>query len=242
MVHSHTTSGIPMDREQIKSTFDQQSATYDQQWTKLAAFREALLILVGSIFAKLPHDARVLCVGAGTGAEMQSLAERFPGWTFTAVEPSSGMLDACRRRAEAHGFAHRCTFHEGYMDSLPAGEPFDAATSFLVSQFILDPGERSGYFHAIAQRLRPGGLLASSDLASDLASPAQQGLLEAWFHTMAASDVPPEALQRMRAAYESDVAVLPPARVASILRDGGFDDPVQFFQAGLIHGWYASRP
>jgi tRNA (cmo5U34)-methyltransferase len=183
----------------------------------------------------------VLCVGAGTGAEMQSLAERFPGWTFTAVEPSAGMLDACRRRAEAQGFAHRCTFHQGYLESLPAGEPFDAATSFLVSQFILDRAERIGYFRAIAQRLRPGALLATSDLASDLASPAQQGLLEAWFRTMAAADLAPEALQRMREAYRRDVGVLPPDEVASIVEAGGFDAPVRFFQAGLIHGWYATR-
>jgi tRNA (cmo5U34)-methyltransferase len=230
-----------MDREQIESTFDQQSATYDQQWAKLAALRECKLLLVGSIFGKLPGDARVLCVGAGTGAEMQSLAERFPGWTFTAVEPSAGMLDACRRRAEAQGFAHRCTFHQGYLESLPAGEPFDAATSFLVSQFILDRAERIGYFRAIAQRLRPGALLATSDLASDLASPAQQGLLEAWFRTMAAADLAPEALQRMREAYRRDVGVLPPDEVASIVEAGGFDAPVRFFQAGLIHGWYATR-
>lgn len=230
-----------MDREQIRSTFDQQSATYDQQWAKLAALRECKLLLVGSIFGTLPADARVLCVGAGTGAEMQFLAGRAPGWTFTAVEPSSGMLEACRQRASAQGFAHRCTFHHGYLDSLPASEPFDAATSFLVSQFILDRDDRIGYFRAIAQRLRPGGLLASSDLAADLASPAQQGLLEAWFRTMAAADLPPEALQRMRDAYQRDVGVLPPDEVASIIGAGGFDAPVRFFQAGLIHGWYATR-
>jgi tRNA (cmo5U34)-methyltransferase len=230
-----------MDREQIASTFDQQSATYDQQWAKLAALRECLLLLVGSVFGKLPADARVLCVGAGTGAEMQFLADRFPGWTFTAVEPSAGMLAACRQRAAAPGVADRCTFPHGYLDSLPAGEPFDAATSFLVSQFLLDRDERIGYFHAIAQRLRPGALLASSDLASDLASPAQQGLLEAWFRTMAVADLTAEALQRMREAYQRDVGVLPPADVAAIIRDGGFDPPVQFFQAGLIHGWYAAR-
>ncbi|TDK22997.1 class I SAM-dependent methyltransferase [Luteimonas aestuarii] len=230
-----------MDREQIASTFDQQSATYDQQWAKLSALRECKLLLVGAIFAGLPASARVLCVGAGTGAEIQVLAGRFPGWTFTAVEPSAGMLDACRQRATAHGFSDRCTFHQGYLDTLPAGEPFDAATSFLVSQFLLDRDERIGYFRAIAERLRPGALLASSDLASELSSPSQQSLLEAWFRTMAAADLTPEALQRMREAYRRDVGVLPSAEVASIIQSGGFDAPVQFFQAGLIHGWYAAR-
>ena len=46
-------------------------------------------------------------------------------------------------------------------------------------------------------------------------------------------------LQRMRAAYENDVAVLPPPEVEHILRAGGFGLPVRFYQAGLIHAWYS---
>ncbi|MBL0094556.1 MAG: class I SAM-dependent methyltransferase [Piscinibacter sp.] len=230
-----------MDRDQIKTTFDRQAATYDQQWSKLVALRDCLHLLLGSVFATLPPAARILCVGAGTGAEIQLLAERYPGWFFTAVEPSPAMLSACRERAEAQGYAQRCRFHEGYLDSLPADQPFDAATSFLVSQFILNRQERAAFFRAIAERLRPGGLLASSDLASDLTSAAQQDLLEVWFRTMATAEPSTEALQRLREAYERDVGVLPPAEVEAIIRCGGFDAPVQFFQAGLIHAWYSKR-
>lgn len=228
-----------MDRDQIKSTFDRQAPTYDQQWSKLSALRDCLHLLLGSVFATLPAQARILCVGAGTGAEIGHLAALHPGWTFTAVEPSPAMLNACRERAEAQGYAQRCRFHEGYLDSLPAGEPFDAATCLLVSQFILDRRERAAFFRAIAERLRPGGLLASSDLASDLGSPAQHRLLEVWFRTMATADLSAEALQRMREAYQRDVAVLPPAEVEAIIRAGGFDTPVPFFQAGLIHAWFS---
>lgn len=228
-----------MDRDQIKTTFDRQAPTYDQQWSKLSALREGLHLLLGAVFATLPAQARILCVGAGTGAEIQHLASLFPGWTFTAVEPSPAMLSACRERAEAHGYAQRCRFHEGYLDSLPAGESFGAATSFLVSQFILDRRERAAFFRAIAERLRPGGLLASSDLASDLGSAAQRSLLEVWFRTMATTDLSAEALQRMRDAYERDVAVLPPAEVEAIIRASGFETPVPFFQAGLIHAWFS---
>ena len=35
--------------------------------------------------------------------------------------------------------------------------------------------------------------------------------------------------------------ILPSARVASIIQAGGFEPPVQFFQAGLMHGWFARR-
>ena len=46
----------------------------------------------------------------------------------------------------------------------------------------------------------------------------------------------------MRAAYAKEVAMLPPAMVAAIIQAGGFTAPVQFFQAGLMHAWFANRP
>jgi len=47
-----------------------------------------------------------------------------------------------------------------------------------------------------------------------------------------------------REACERDVEVLPPAEVEAIIRSGGsggFDAPVPFFQAGLIHARYSKR-
>jgi tRNA (cmo5U34)-methyltransferase len=230
-----------MHSDELKTLFDQQAAGYDQQWAKMAPMRDALHYLLESVLAEVPDEARILCVGVGTGAEMAHLAGKFPRWRFTAVEPSGAMLEVCRQRAVAEGFAARCDFHEGYLDSLPAGEPHDAATCFLVSQFILEPAARADFFRAIADRLKPGGILASSDLASDTGSAEYAALLRMWLHLMASGGVTPEGLERMREAYARDVAVLSPERVASIVRSGGFETPVRFFQAGLIHAWYSRR-
>lgn len=226
-----------MDQDEIKALFDQQAAGYDAQWAKTRPIRDCLYLLLDAAFAGLPADASILCVGLGTGQELAHLAQARPGWRFTAVEPSGEMLRHCRALAERAGFATRCSFHEGYLDSLPTSVPFAAATCFLVSQFLLDRDERVGFFRAIAQRLRPGGLLASTDLAADVASPEYAALLQTWARMMAAAEVAPEAIERMRRANGQDVAVLPPAEVEAILREGGFPLPVRFFQAGLIHGW-----
>lgn len=230
-----------MDQDEIRALFDQQAAGYDQQWARTQPIRSCLYLLLDAAFADLPDDARVLCVGLGTGQELAHLARARPGWRFTAVEPSGEMLRRCRERAQAEGFLDRCAFHEGYLDSLPATDLFDAATCFLVSQFLLDRGERVDFFRGIAQRLRPGGLLASTDLAADTASSGYEVLLGAWARMMAAAEVAPEAIERMRRAYGQDVAVLPPAQVEAILREAGFALPVPFFQAGLIHGWLSRR-
>lgn len=230
-----------MNRLQLESTFDQQAGSYDQQWAKLAAFRDGMHLLLASIFSGLPHNARMLCVGAGTGAEIHCLAARFPQWTFVAVEPSAGMVEAARLRAEQNGYLDRCTFHTGYLESLPDLAPFDCATSLLVSQFLLDTKERTDFFHAIAARLKPDGMLATSDLASDTEAPSYASLLAVWLRTLAAADLSPERLQQMREAYDRDVSILPPQRLEALVASAGFQAPVQFFQAGLIHGWYTRR-
>lgn len=230
-----------MHRDQVTAIFQQQAASYDTQWAKTAPLRHCLHLLLDSLFAELPTDARILCVGVGTGTELAHLAAQNPGWRFTAVEPAAAMLDVCRQRAERDGFAARCDFHEGYLESLPAAAAHDAATCFLVSQFILEPPARSALFAEIAERLTPGGLLASSDLAADVDSAEYEVLLTAWMHMMAAAEVSPETMARMRQAYARDIGVLSPERTAAIIAAGGFTLPVPFFQAGLIHAWLSRR-
>ncbi len=230
-----------MQKSEITAIFDQQAATYDQKWSELAPINSALHLLTSAVLAKLPATANILCVGAGTGTEIPYLARKFPSWSFTAVEPSVPMLEVFRRRAEETGISSRCTFHAGYLDSLPAGRAFDAATAFLVSQFILDRNERSQFFQGIAGRLIPGGILVSSDLAGDLNAADGRDLLGVWFTLMKGNGVSLEELEKMREAYVRDVAVLPPQSVREIIIGGGFELPVLFFQTGLIHAWYAKR-
>ena len=230
-----------MQPDEIKALFDQQASGYDKQWARMSSIRDCLHLLLDAVFVDLPVDARVLCVGVGTGAELAYLARRFPLWRFTAVDPSGAMLDKCRERAEAEGYLSRCSFHEGYVESLPSGDVHEGATCFLVSQFILAPEARVEFFKEIANRLRSGGILASSDLAFDVSSKDYDALLRAWLITMQSAGVQQDVLEKARAAYAKDVAILPPERVASMIKSAGFESSIQFFQGGLIHAWFSKR-
>ena len=230
-----------MHKEKITAIFDRQASTYDQKWRELAPINAALHLLTKAVLSDLPSNARVLCVGAGTGTEILYLAREFPGWSFTAVEPSLAMLEVFRSRAKEAEISDRCVFHAGYLESLPPSEPFDAATAFLVSQFILDRRARAEFFENIADRLLPQGVLVSSDLSGDLVSLEGRSLLETWLRVMHGNGVSPSEVERMREAYQRDVAVLPPATVVDIIMQGGFGLPVLFYQAGLIHAWYSTR-
>jgi len=228
-----------VNREEIAELFDRQAAGYDSQWSRMAPVREGLYFLAEAALTALPDDARVLGVGVGTGAELAFFAARFPKWQFTAVEPSGEMLELCRRRAEINGFASRCTFHHGFLETLATDRHYDAATCLLVSQFLTDPEARTALFREIAARLTPGGVLLNADLASDVGSSDYDALLPMWLNRMSSAGVSAEAVARARAAYAKDVAVLPPERIKSIIQAAGFSRPVQFYQAGLLYAWQA---
>lgn len=231
-----------MKNQQPAIVFDQKVASsYDNRWAKLAPIRDSLDLFIRAILCELPTDAQILCVGVGTGAELIALAQEFPQWQFTAVDPAIAMLNVCRQKVEESGIAARCTFHEGYLDSLPTLKEFDAATCLVVSHFIMDKEERRNFFNQIALRLRPQGYLISSDIVSDMSTSAYQSLLDVWLRMMKSAELPEENIEKMRAAYGRDVAVLPPQEVASIIASAGFEPPVLFFQNLLIHAWYSRR-
>ena len=144
------------------------------------------------------------------------------------------MLDVCRQKVEEGGITSRCTFHEGYLDSLPLSTPFNAATCLLVSQFIMQPEERRIFFGQISNRLRPGGHLVSADLSSGTSASAYENLLEVWFQMQRFNGIPEEAIERMRLVYGRDVAVSTSQEIEELIASSGFDAPVTIFSS-LAH-------
>lgn len=214
---------------------------YDQRFQKIAAMRAALHLCLKILLQDMPEQARVLVVGAGTGLEIVDLANVFPKWHFTAVDPSPDMLAVCRQRCEAEGLLSRCDFHEGYLNSKPATEPYDIATSLLVSHFITDRDERRRYFEEIAAQLRPGGRLISADLAADMDAADYAKRLEDWLATMRYNGATEEGLTELRKLLGTKVALLAPTDIAALITEAGFTTPTPFFQAMFMHAWHARK-
>jgi len=230
-----------MDNNELIAIFDQQATHYDSQWDKLAPIYLGLFFMMEAVFADLPADARILCVGAGTGKELLYLAKKFPGWHFTAVEPASAMLRVCQHNVEARGIAGRCDFHAGLLESLPAGRRYDGATCLLVSQFMLNKPERMDFFRQIANKLQPNALLINAELSAETSNAHYDHLLEVWQRMRSAANPSAEVLMQMKRTYAKDVAILPAAEVAQLIADAGFSNPVRFFQASLIQAWFSRR-
>ncbi|MDQ8202642.1 class I SAM-dependent methyltransferase [Pelagicoccus sp. SDUM812003] len=229
-----------MSEKDTVNHFDKRQAeSYDARWQALAPLNDSLHLQLSLVLEEAPEEARVLCVGAGTGAELIALARRFSTWRFLAVDPSAPMLEVCRRKAEANGVADRCAFHVGHVSDVPEAEGvFDAATSLLVSHFIVNLEERLRYFRDIRERLRPGGVLVTSDLCE--APRGQQAeLMPVWLRMMRYAGATSEQVEGMLTSYEQNVSMLPEQAMENLLIEAGFSHPTLYAQSLLIRSWFA---
>ena len=211
---------------------------YDDQFLPLRAIKDALNLILRARLGRLPGDASLLVAGAGTGAEVRFLAPLFPGWRFTLVDPAPAMLDIAREHAAAEGFADRCTFHAGYLDTAPR-DRHHAALSVLVSHFLTDSAERQAYFRQLADRLLPGGVLFEAGLAADRDTPSFDTLVELWLDLLALAG--PVDRDAYRGHVGKMVAAHGPDEVEALLVAAGFEHPTRCFQHAMIHGWVATR-
>jgi len=212
---------------------------YDRRNSALAPISDGLHFLMRLVLADLPVDARVLCVGVGTGAEILSLATGNPGWSFVGVDPSEEMLAVGRRRLEQAGVLDRCELLQGYAEDAPR-DGFDAAVSLLVAHFIKRE-DRHRFYSAIHDRLRRGGRFVSAEISGDLNAPEFPEMLEDWKRVQSLMGATPESLVKLSDMMRDVLGVLTPAETEALWEAGGFRKPIPFFQAFMIRGWHAAR-
>lgn len=215
------------------------ASSYDKQFSKLAPMKDALHLCMQMVLSDIPLEANILCVGVGTGAELIALAKAFPKWKFTAVEPAASMLNVFRQKADELRISERCTFHEGYLDSLPESELFDAATSILVSQFISQTEKRTAFFLNIGKRLKPNGYIINADLAGDMSKPSTIDFFDVWLNMLAYSGMSEDKIGQYRESFGKNVSVLPISHVEDLIVTAGFSAPILFCQTLFIHAWYS---
>jgi tRNA (cmo5U34)-methyltransferase len=178
---------------------------------------------------RVPHDGRVLVLGAGGGLELKTFAEAHPGWTFDGVDPSSEMLKLAEQTLGP--FASRVRLHQGYIDDAPEAV-FDAAACLLTFHFM-DPTERRHAASGIHRRLRPG----SPFVVAHLSIPSEGGL-DLWLSRYAAFARRPGSEVNL-AAIRSHTHILTPEDDEAILRDAGFSGISLFYAGFTFRGWVA---
>ena len=218
------------------------AAHYDKSSQGLSALKDALHLIAKTSLIDLPDESDILCVGAGTGAELIALAQNNPGWRFTALDTSEAMLDVCKEKISKEGLVSRCNFHLGSIDTLMEEKKYDAATSILVSQFLTNKADRIAFFEKIRSHLKPCGYLINADLARPVEDHSYKPLMEHWFKMHRFNGMSEEQAKSSTALWDEFVSVLKPQEVEALLMTGGFTNPLLVFQVFFIHAWVCQLP
>jgi ubiquinone/menaquinone biosynthesis C-methylase UbiE len=112
---------------------------------------------------KLPEDASVADIGAGTGYFSVRLAKVVTRGTVYAVDVEPKMLEYVRKRASSLGLANLVTVQA---DSVSPRIPKAVDLALVVDTYHHIPN-RAGYFKALAKSLTAGGRVAIIDFRKD---------------------------------------------------------------------------
>lgn len=215
---------------------------YDQQSRIALAGYDACHELAACVLAAALEgrpDARLLVVGAGTAQEVLTIGALEASWRFIAVDPAPSMIELARRRIDAAGLGDRTVLHQGHLDDLPAGRPFDAATLIGVLHHLPGLAAKEKILADIAARLAPG---APFILAGNYRAYASEPLLlAAWRQRWRLHGATPAEIEAKLARIQHGAE--PPASEAAVeglLAEAGFGPPTRFF-ASLFWGAWVTR-
>lgn len=159
-----------LDKRRVRRSFERAASSYDRAAAVPRAIAERLFEHLDPVRLE---PRRVLDLGAGTGADVRSLARRYRRAVVLAADLSPAMLSVARgrRRSWLRG---RERFLCADAERLPlAGASIDLVYSNLMLPWVLDPGP---LLDELRRVLAPGGLLAFSTLGPD----TLKELAEAW--------------------------------------------------------------
>ena len=186
-------------------------------------------------------EGHILVVGCGTGKEIEHLAPPWPTRRFTAVDPSTKMIEATRSVAARLGVEERVRLHHGHVHDLPMRPEFDAATVINVMHFLPDDGAKQELLTSVAERVRPEGPVVLFDLHGDPGSVAFATLWSAWLEFMEHRGLVGRAKRRFVERLERGIAFVPEARILELCRNAGLALVARFFGGFLYGGWFLKR-
>jgi tRNA (cmo5U34)-methyltransferase len=233
--------GPMQSQEHLMSSFNdpQAVARYAEGPVRQVPGFHALQRMTALLLAEtVPHDGRVLVLGAGGGLELKVFAEAQEAWRLVGVDPSAEMLKLARDTLGP--LASRIELHEGYIDTAPEG-PFDGATCLLTLHF-LPAEERLQTLIELRRRLKPGASL----IVAHHSIPQSEDRKARWLNRYAAfavaSGIPTADANNARVGIGNRLPMLSPEEDIALLQQAGFADVELFYAAFTFKGWVASIP
>lgn len=230
-----------MNEKMVKFFDDMGGDQYDKGNRAFVPINSNLHFLNSLILKDLSKDARILCVGVGTGSEIIELAKTYKGWSFVGIEPAKSMLKKCEQKLLAESLNIRCELFHGFLADYVPDQKFDAVLCLFVMHFVKDMGERAQMYADMSSSLKENGTLIVTEISADFNSLDYKFQLENWQALHALAGATDEKLKLMPEVVEKQLAVIAPNETEGLIETSGFLKAIPFFQSFLIRGWYAKK-
>jgi len=202
------------------------------------AYEEMFKLTHCYLRAKLPKQARILIVGAGTGMEISEFAPLNPGWSFCGVDPSADMLSLARKNFCEKNLSCEIELRKGYVHDLKDEEVFDAATCILVMHFLKDDGTKLALLESICKHLKRGAPFVLIDGFGEPGSVDFEEIKVAWKNYPIISGVPSEMVENVfNEVIMKMIQFVPESRIMELLETAGFTRVSKYFSGFLYGGW-----
>ena len=222
--------------------FDPKKAAHYEDLARKAVFGyDQLFTMVLSLLVENQNEtANIMVVGCGTGMELTTFGKHMQNWQLTGVDPSLEMINLAKANIDDHGLNKRVTLYNGFVDSLPEEEKYNAATLIFVLRFIADDRKKLSLFKDIAKRLRTGAKLVLVDQYGDPSSEYFQEMYKAWGHFMKLRGVPSELAINI-AVQAADKGFFTESGIIELLLEAGFKKPIRFYNTFMLGGWVVQK-
>jgi tRNA (cmo5U34)-methyltransferase len=172
--------------------------------------------------------ARVVDLGAGTGALSAAVLGGLPGASVTLVDVDSQMLDEARRRLAP--FVERVRFREAsFLDPLPAA---DAMVASLALHHVHDLDAKTDLYRSIRGALVSGGVFLNLDAAITEGVRLNALTFDRWAARMAEHGMTESEARGHFAAWAAEDRYFPVDEELAALRRAGFAEVECFWRRG----------
>lgn len=142
--HSHSHGDV--------GRFGEWADTYERHWMQRLIFEPVQTTLLALAEAQMPHPAKILDVGCGTGRLLRSASQRFPGARLDGVDAAPQMVEVARRLLPPDA---PIQIQEATAEALPFGDgQFDLVLSTMTFHHWAD--QKKGV-NEVARVLAPNG-------------------------------------------------------------------------------------
>ncbi len=211
----------------VKRHLDVDADAYDAAIRRFIPHYDDMLATGVELLATLaPADARVLDLGAGTGALSAAVLGGMPLARVTVLDVDAAMLGEARRRLAEYG--DRVGFLEAsFLDPLPAS---DAIVASLSLHHVHDLDAKTDLYRAINAALTPGGVFLNLDAAATGDPRLNAVGFDRWAAGMAAHGISDAQAREHFAAWADEDRYFPLETELAALRRAGFAEVECFWR------------